>query len=464
MKKVVLSLVFFLIGAVASPDARAQDQVNPDEGRAIAKDAYIYGYPLQDQYRIIFAFTVYKGGPQYMGPFNTVMNVARVYTPDDKAFVSPNADTPYTFVALDLRTEPYVLTVPPVDGTRYFAFQMMDLYTYNFNYVGTRTTGNGGGSYLIVGPNWKGEAPAGIKEVIHAETELVSLVGRTQLFGPDDLQNVKEIQAGYKVQALSSYLAKPAPAPAPPVNWAKPLPPGQERTNLDFFGVLNFVLQFCPTPPDEIALRERFAKIGIVPGKPFDVDSLTDDMNKALHDGMVDGQKEIDSRRASLGGNTTGLWGTRGSLKDDYVLRAVAAQVAIGANSAEEAIYQIYEKDASAEALDATKHSYILRFDKTQEPPVKAFWSLTMYDLPSQFLVKNPINRYLINSPMLPDLKRDADGGLTLYIQNESPGQQLESNWLPAPSGPFMMALRLYWPRPEVLSGSWKVPQVAPAN
>lgn len=257
MKRVVLTLSVFFIGAVVGPYARAQYQVNPDEARAIAKDAYIYGYPLQDQYRIIFAFTVYKGSAQYMGPFNTVMNVARVYTPDDQAFVSPNADTPYTFVALDLRTEPYVLTVPPVDGKRYFSFQMMDLYTYNFKYVGTRTTGNEGGSYLIVGPNWKGEAPPGVKEVIRAETELVSLVGRTQLFGPDDLENVKEIQAGYKVQALSSYLSKPGPAPAPPVNWAKPLPPGQERTNLDFFGVLNFVLQFCPTPPDERAIREN---------------------------------------------------------------------------------------------------------------------------------------------------------------------------------------------------------------
>ncbi len=225
--------------------------------------------------------------------------------------------------------------------------------------------------------------------------------------------------------------------------------------------MLNFVLQFCPTPPNEKALRERFAKIGIVPGKPFELDALSGEMRQALQNGMVDGQMEIDRRRASLGGNTAGLWGTRESLKDDYVLRAVAAQVAVGANSAQEAIYQIYEKDAKGDQLDASKHAYTLHFAKSQEPPVRAFWSLTMYDLPGQFLVRNPINRYLINSPMLPDLKRNADGGLTLYIQNQSPGEALELNWLPAPTQPFMMALRLYWPEPEILSGDWKVPQIA---
>ncbi len=212
MTRVAHILIVAAAVSIACVQARANDQIPPagdqitsDEVRAIAKDAYIYGYPLLDEYRIMFGFAVYKAGPQYMGPFNTVLNVARVYTPDDKAFVSPNSDTPYTFVPLDLRTEPYVLTVPPVDDKRYYAVQMMDLYTYNFKYVGSRTTGNGGGRYLIAGPHWKGEVPAGINEVIRAETELVSLVGRTQLFGPDDLGNVKKIQAEYKVGAFKLF-------------------------------------------------------------------------------------------------------------------------------------------------------------------------------------------------------------------------------------------------------------------
>ena len=453
-----------LIGAFAAPRARSEPPLTADEVRAIAKDAYIYGYPLLDEYRIMFGFAVYKAGPQYMGPFNTIMNVAHVYTPDNKAFVSPNSDTPYTFVAADLRTEPYVLTVPPVDGKRYYSFQMMDLYTYNFAYIGSRTTGNAGGRYLIAGPGWKGEVSAGIDRVIRADTTLVSLVGRTQLFGPDDLENVKKIQAGYSVQPLSAYLGRPAPEQAPAIGWVKPVLPPHEKTDPDFFNVLSFVLQFCPSPPGETALRERFASIGIVPGQRFDAASLGDEVRTALVAGMADGQSEIDRRRASLGGNTSGLWGTREALKNDYVLRAVGAQVAVGANSAEEAIYQIYEKDANGQPLDAGTNSYSLHFAKGEQPPVHAFWSLTMYDLPGQFLVRNPINRYLINSPMLPDLKHDDDGGLTLYIQHSSPGQALESNWLPAPAEKFMMALRLYWPMPEVVSGTWKPPQVTSAK
>ena len=435
--------------------------VSGAEVRVTARDAYVYGLPMVDTYRVMYAYSVDKGNPQYKGPFNSVLNIARVFTPEDTAFVTPNSDTPYTFAGLDLRSEPVVITVPRMEKNRYFVFQLMDLFTFNFAYIGSRTTGNDGGNYLIAGPGWNGTAPKGISKVIHSETSMVTVVGRTQLFNTEDLDNVKKIQAGYKVQPLSTFEGTPAPPQAPAVNWIKPIPPDEERTSLVFFNELAFLLQFAQPPhPSEVALRKRFADIGIEPGKPFEASALSPELQAALKQGMLDGQKQIDEKRASLHGKTDQLFGDRAFLKNDYVTRATGTQVGIGANSRDEALYPILDHDAQGEALDGSKHKYTLRFAKGQQPPVNAFWSITMYDLPQQLLVKNPINRYLINSPMLPNMKTDSDGGLTIYIQADSPGKDKESNWLPAPKGPFVMFMRYYWPKPALLDGQWKTPAI----
>lgn len=447
-------------GQQTTPFNSTAGNVTPEEARAIARDAYIYGVPMVSVYTTMYVFNVDKTNKEYKGPFNSVQNVARVFKPDDTAFVTPNSDTPYTFIGLDLRAEPIVITLPPIEKNRYFVFQLLDLYTFNFDYLGTRTTGNDGGDFLIAGPAWKGETPKGIKKVIRSETELVNVVGRTQLFNPGDLDNVKKIQAGYKVRPLSSYLGAQSPA-APPVDWIPPVPPPQQKTSLEVFNQLSFLLQFAEPPdPSEIELRKKFERIGIVSGKRFDAASLSPEMKAALEGGMADGQKAIDDLRATLGGKSQDLFGTRAFLKNDYLRRAAGTQVGIGANSKEEALYPIYEKDADGQPLDGTNGRYTLLYAAGSFPPVNAFWSLTMYNLPSQLLVKNPINRYLINSPMLPGLKLDADGGLTIYIQADSPGSDKEANWLPAPKGPFMMAARYYWPKPELLEGKWTSPAV----
>jgi hypothetical protein len=437
-----------------------QNSPSAEQTRSIAEEAYIYGFPLVDEYLTMYAFSVDKTNPQYKGPFNSILNFARVFTPDDTAFVTPNSDTPYTFLGLDLRAEPVVLTVPPIDKNRYFVFQMLDLYTFNFDYIGTRATGNGGGNFMVVGPGWKGETPRGITKVIQAETELVSVVGRTQMFSPADLENVKKIQAQYKVQPLSAFLGTPAPPAASTPAWVKPVPPANMKTSLELFNVLSFVLQFCPAPASEQAMRARFAQIGIVPGKTFDTRSLSTEVKAALQAGMAQGQEKIDARRAATNGKSDDLFGTRAFLKDDWVARATGAQMGIGANSREEALYPIYEKDSSGQLLDGSKARYILHFSQGAFPPVNAFWSLTMYNLPQQLLVKNPIGRFLINSPMLPELKLDTDGGLTIYIQPDSPGGEKQSNWLPSPRGPFMMAMRYYFPKTALLQGEWKSPVV----
>ncbi len=190
---------------------KAQDSITPAEVRAIAKEAYIYGYPMVDNYRIEYTYFVDRTNPEYKGPWNQLHNFARVFTPEDKAVQTPNSDTPYSILGMDLRAEPIVLTVPAIEKERYFSIQLVDAYTFNFDYIGSRATGNDGGSYLIAGPGWKGEMPKGVKKVIHAETELVFAPYRTQLFNPSDIDNVEKVQAGYKAQTLSAFLGNLLP-------------------------------------------------------------------------------------------------------------------------------------------------------------------------------------------------------------------------------------------------------------
>jgi hypothetical protein len=441
-----------------------QSAISPTEVRTIAKGAYVYGYPMVQVYLTMYAFSIDKGNPQYKGPFNAPLSFARVFTPHDTAFVTPNSDTPYTFLSLDLRAEPIVLSIPPIEKERYWVFQMMDLYSFNFDYLGTRTSGNNGGTFLVVGPRWTGTVPPGITRVLRPETEFINVVGRTQLFNPADLDNVKKLQAAYQAQPLSAFLGQPAPVAAPAIPWIPPVPPAQMQTSLRFFEVMSFLLQFCEVQPSETALRAGFASIGVGPGESIQPDTLSPEMKAAFENGMADGQKEIDARRASSGGDISNFFGTRAFLHNDYVARATGGQMGIGANSKEEALYPLYEKDSSGHPLDGSKARYTLHFNKGEYPPVNAFWSLTMYGLPQQLLVENPINRYLINSPMMPDLKLDAEGGLTIYIQAESPGKDKEPNWLPAPRTPFMLAMRYYFPKSELLDGAWKSPAVIRAN
>ena len=197
-------------------------------------------------------------------------------------------------LGMDLRAEPIVLTVPAIEKERYFSVQLIDAYTFNFAYIGSRATGNDGGSFLIAGPGWKGETPKGVKKVIRSETEFVLAAYRTQLFNPGDLDNVKKVQAGYKAQPLSAFLGQPAPTAAPAIDFIKPLTPADERTSLEFFNILNFVLQFCPTDPSETELMARFAKIGVGAGKTFDAGTLSPEMKTAIEQGMADAWADFD--------------------------------------------------------------------------------------------------------------------------------------------------------------------------
>jgi hypothetical protein len=436
----------------------------PAEARTIAKEAYIYGSPMVDSYRVTYAYFVARGNPEYKGPFNQIHNFARLMTPDDKAVQTPNSDTAYSFLGLDLRAEPVVITVPKFTNNRYFVLQFVDAYTHNFSYVSSATTGSDGGSFLVAGPGWKGEVPTGVKKVIRSETELLLVPFRTQVFGPDDIENVKAVQAGYKAQTLSAFLGQPAPKAAPAIDFIKPLTPDQQRTSLEFFNILNFVLQFGPIHPSEKELMARFAKIGVGAGQTFDQGKLSPEMKTAIEQGIADAwqalagvEKEMEAGKVTSGD----LFGTREHLHNNYLYRMLGAVWGIYGNSQEEAIYPTYTADADGRKLDAAANRYTVRFAPGQLPPVKAFWSLTLYEMPASYLYANPINRYLLNSPMLPQFKKDADGGLTFYIQPESPGADKEANWLPAPKGPFKLVMRLYGPKAEALNGKWTQPPLS---
>ena len=453
------SIILLITASLVYTSCSKKTEVTPEEARQIVKEAYIYGYPMVDSYRIEYGYFVDKNDPEYKGPVNEIHNEPNVYTPADKAIQTPNSDTPYSWLFMDLRTEPIVLTLPKIEKDRYYSVQLTDLYTFNFNYLGSRSTGNDGGSFLIAGPNWKGDKPEGVSKVIRCETELTLAVYRTQLFNPGDIDNVKRIQSEYKVQPLSVFLGTTPPKSASPIDYIKPLTHDEEKTSLQLFSILNFVLQFCPTDPTETELMERFAKIGIGAGKNFDPSNLSPEMKTAFEQGIADawaefagGVKLLDEGKITSGD----VFGTRTYMKNNYLYRMLAT-IGIWGNSKQEAMYPVYRVDADGQKLDGA-NVYRLRFAPGQLPPVNAFWSLTMYELPGSWLVANPINRYLINSPMLPELKKDADGGYTLYIQNKSPGKELESNWLPAPKGPFAMYMRLYWPKEAALDGSWKQP------
>ena len=454
--------------------------ISLDSIKAIAKEAYIYAYPMVDAYRIEYAYFIDKTNPEYKGPANKLINMAHVFTSKDKAVQTPNSDTPYSMAGLDLRTEPMMLTIPKIEGNRYFSFQLVDLYTHNFDYIGSRTTGNDGGVFMIAGPNWKGETPEGVTKVFHSETELILIIGRTQLFNKDDLNNVKKIQEGYVLQPLSEYLGTTAPENLKSIDYQTQLTPELEKKSfetfnilpplsselekksIETFNILNFLLQFCPTVPSEKVLMAKFNKIGIGAGMKIDTTQLSTEVITAMKEGIHEAwtedfaklKQQIDEGKVTSGN----LFGTREYLQNNYLYRMGAAVLGIFGNSKQEAMYPVYTIDANGQKLNGADNNYTVHFNADELPPVNAFWSLTMYELPSSLLVDNPINRYLLNSPMLPEFKRDKEGGITFYIQNSSPGKDKESNWLPAPKGPFMVVLRLYWPKESALDGTWKNP------
>lgn len=442
------------------------------EAKDIAEAGFIYGLPIVMNYAVMYDYVIDRNSGQFKAPFNQIMSEARVFTYKDTTVITPNSDTPYSFMGMDLRAEPVVISVPAVDKNRYYSVQLIDGNVYNFGYIGNRTTGNDAGDYLVAGPDWKGQTPAGIKKVFRSSTQFSLTIFRTQLFDPADMPNVEKIQSGYKARTLSAFLGQPAPNPAPKINFPKI---DKELVKTNFFEYLDFMLQFAPAQESEKAIRSQLARIGVGAGKPFDFKGLSVKDKLEIGLGMKEGERKVDEAVTNAGKSVNGwrvsaLFGDSAFFNGDWLKRAAGAKAGIYGNDAGEATYLLGKDDANGKPLDGSKHNYTLTFAAGQLPPVNAFWSVTMYDGKTQLLIKNPINRYLVNSPMLPGMKKNADGSLTLYVQKDSPGADKESNWLPAPDGPIYIVMRLYWPKtesPSVLpvgAGTWQPPAMKPVS
>ena len=473
-----VTFLLFLTGCTAKNDAVSNAEKTEgtrpsiEETKQIAEEGFIFGLPIVMYYTSTYELFVDTTSSQYKAPIGQLTNEARVFTPKDTAVITPNSDTPYSLMEVDLRAEPTAISLPAVPKPRYYSVMLTDANTFNYGYMGSRATGTGPGDYMIVGPDWKGETPPSIKQVFHSTTPFSVVAFRTQLFNAADMPNVVKVQAGYKVQPLSTYLKQPAPPVPPAINYMKA---NADIAKSNFFELLDFALQYVPPSPEEAGIRAKLASIGIGPGRKFEMKDLSVEHKAAILLGMKAGDGQIDKYIASggkviNGWNVGSFFGDRAFYNGDWLKRAAAAKGGIFGNSAIEAMYPLTKVTADGETLDGSKHNYTLTFAKGQLPPVNAFWSVTMYDAKTQFLIDNPINRYLINSPMLPGMNKNPDGSLTLYIQKDAPSADKKANWLPAPDGPIYLVMRLYWPKTEPPSilppgeGTWQPPAVVQAE
>ena len=445
------ALTAITIAATKSAPVLAQtgtDRPGFFKAKDIAEAGFIYGLPIVMNYGVMYEYAIDRNSGQFKAPFNQIKNEPNVFTYKDTAIVTPNSDTPYSFVWMDLRAEPIVLSVPAVDPKRYYSVMLCDGNTYNYGYIGSRATGSEAGDYMVVGPDWKGATPPGSRRCSGRARNFrwraiapsfQSGRSRQRQEGPGRLQ-------GADAFGLSETAAA---APAPAIDFPKI---DKELVKTNFFDYLDFALQFAPAQENEKEIRAQLARIGIGPGKTFNFKDLSLEHKAEIALGMKEGERKVDEAVANVGKAINGwrvssLPGDSAHYNGDWLKRAVAAKAGIYGNDAAEAMYPLTRIDGDGQTLDGSKHNYTLTFPAGQQPPVNAFWSMTMYDGKTQLLIENPINRYLINSPMLPAMKTNADGSLTLYIQNKSPGADKESNWLPAPNGPIYMVMRLYWPK-----------------
>ena len=446
------------------------DHADPtaDELTAIAREAYTFCFPMLMGYRFLFATFLVPSLPSHRGPLNGIYGKPVTLDHTFHDVITPNADTPYSMAGLDLRGEPLVLEVPEV-ADRYYVLQLEDLYGHNAHYVGSRATGSAAGRYLLTGPRWDGDVPDGFDAVLPFETDVAFLIGRTQLLGPDDVDALAAVMAGYRLRTLSADQGTPPPAPAPAVDW--PVWDDDASRDERFIGYVNALLTFCQPPhPSEVELLERFARAGIGAGLPFDDAALDDATRAALRAGADAARADIAAKAAHLGDEVNG-WasvealGPRELFAGDHLLRAAGAMAGWGGNDKIEAYYPLTREDAEGQVLDgSTPYRLVL----ATPPPARAFWSVTAYDTSydgvSGYLIENPIGRYLIGSTT-EGLVHGADGSLTIHLQHERPeSAEGQANWLPTPEGAFYLAMRIYWPEAAALDGTWEPPPVVRAG
>jgi hypothetical protein len=459
----ITSLIAAMVLSNACTQLSAAD-LGAIEARAIAEEAYVYGYPLVTMEMTRRVMTNVAEPQATRAPMGHLLRVRQYPNAQYRDVTAPNADTLYTAAWIDVAKEPWVLSLPDADD-RYYLFPMLSGWTDVFQVPGKRTTGTGPQNYAITGPGWKGELPAGVTEY-KSPTGIVWILGRIYCTGtPEDYAKVHAMQDATSITPLSSY-GKPYTPPAGKVDPTIDMKTAvREQVNaLDvaaYFNLLATLMKDNPPAAADAPMVAKMAKLGIEPGKPFAFSELDPAVQAALKDVPKVSFEKIMAHFKEAGKDIngwvfttkTGLYGT------EYLQRALITAIGLGANRPQDAVYPTTQVDADSKPYTGEKR-YVMHFAKGELPPVNGFWSLTMYD-EGYFFVDNPLNRYTLSAR--DELKKNADGSVDLYLQHKSPGPELESNWLPAPAGRFIPMLRLYWPTekaPSLLDGSWEIPAV----
>lgn len=428
--------------------------LTPTEIESVATEAYVFCYAINYYYRTIYTQVIDKTNPKGLGGFGKFRHDP-LASPADKDTTMPNNDTPYSWAWVDLRSEPWVLVQPPADGDRFYSSVWGDLFGHIIGYPGSVTTGQGGGNFLLTTSDWKGETPKGITGTIKGETKVLGTLTRTAALDQKDMINVDKLRKGYELMPLSAFLKSEPPTMAAEPAWPKWNE--DHMTDIHFFELTNFLMQFVVPNEMDKPLYEKMAKLGIGPGLTFDPAKFTKAQQDALLAGIKAGHQQIvDGARKAV--NSLPYFGDRKFICTRYLDLAVGVEVGgIIPNTPEQAYYDQWTADSEKEPMDGSKFKYTYTFPKGQLPPVKFFWSLTMYDLKTRLLVENQINRYSIGDRTA-GLKYEPDGSLVLYVQHVSPGNDKESNWLPAPAGPMSIISRMYGPKEAILKGAYKFP------
>lgn len=437
------------------------EEISLSKVEGIAKEAYIYAYPMMQHYKVMYRSAIIgrEGAPPKK--FNRFSHRRKLLGPNFKLIVGPNNDTIYSSVWLDLRAEPLVISVPAVPDDRYYSLQLIDLYVNNFSYIGQRTTGSKAGDYVIVGPDHDIGDLNKTHNVIRSESSFVFIIGRVLIDGEEDLPNVIAIQDKFQVRPLSEFLDK---GPSKKLSAVAFPAYDEELAQSDrFIDYLNFFLRFSEVHQSDKAMIKRFQLIGIGAQSGKSVNDLSPEYRRAIAAGVKAAHAEIAAMTGTFGKlingwNQSGAgFGSRETRAGNLLARAAAAMTALYGNSRAENNSFIAFSDFNDMKLDGSKERYTIRFLPEEMPPVEAFWSVTMYRLPTMQLVENPIDRYSIGD-RTKGLVFEKDGSLIFYLQHEPPVAEKTSNWLPAPNGPFAIALRLYRPSKAILNGEWKPP------
>src|SRR5580700_9875979 len=449
--------------------AKAQESATEQEAYAIGVDTYLYFYPLITMEITRKQISNIEPGKGFGGPMNSFVNIPEYPTADMRVVVRPNFDTLYSSGWLDLTKEPVIVSVPDTGG-RFYLLPMLDMWTDVFASPGWRTTGTAAGNFIIVPPGWRPDLKDRLidqlpkdTQRIDAPTAYVWIIGRTKTDGPQDYDAVHKIQAGYKITPLSQWGKTPDPVrvkidptidmKTPPKIQVDTMPAGK------YFAYAAELLKLQPPHITDEPIIAQMKRIGIEPGKSFDIDKVSPALKKALEATPEDAQKLMEWKTPTLA-RVANYWSmntdTMGVYGNYYLKRAIVAQLGLGANLPEDAIYPLNLADEAGKPLDGAS-KYTIHFDKGATPPVNAFWSLTLYDSHG-FQVANSLNRFAVSSWM--PFKYNPDGSLDLYFQNENPGTDKEVNWLPAPNGPFNLTMRLYSPKSDALTGKWNPPPI----